>query len=632
MPITYRLLVIQKTQKEYFDYISNENLEIGRIVKVSFGKKIALACIMEKPNQNSYEGEKKTINFITNIILTSEILTFIKIFSKYHLCKQQEVLAYVLQKMPLKYKVYTPTLQKTDKGLYLTDEQNNVYNNISKNYNIYKISLIFGITGSGKTAIYFKLIEDIINSGGQVLLLVPEIGIISGIRERMLQQIHINPLLWFSGVKTANIWQKIVNGDNMVVLAARSGIFLPFKNLKLIIVDEEHDSSYKQSNHVSYHGRNMAILLGKIWNIPVVLGSATPSTETYYRAINHQYDMYRLTKRFGIAILPKVHFIQESKNIINDYCLREITRVLEKGEQVLIYLNKRGFAGILECIHCNVKQKCQQCDQVLVMHNMKKYMMCHLCNKKYLINVCITCGSTGLLVHGYGVERLEGFFKNKFPSYNIGVFSSDFCDSPTKIKEFIHKAKDGTYQIIIGTQITAKGHNFPALSLVVIINTQLQSGDFRGKESLLQNLLQVSGRAGRHNKESAVLIQSNDIHLQEWLREEKYEGFLKKSIEERRIWQLPPYCKLVMVKYQHKNLSKLKSIMEEIFVQIKEIKKKLQLELEIFPPSNNPIQKIRNEYRMFVLLKSNREFFEYLNEVVNKYPKCHMDVNPYEFY
>lgn len=627
----YRLIVLQPTKMEFFDYISEEELCIGQIVKVPFGRKTAFGCVWEIPT-TSYEGQKKVIQQITNIILPLQILEFIKIFSHYHLCKKQEILKSFLQKMPLKYKIKEPSQQISNKIITLTEEQDKIYQDIATRYNTNNVSLIFGITGSGKTEIYFKLIQDVIHNGGQVLLLLPEIGIISDIRERIVKQLNIVPLLWFSGVKTTGTWSRVLNGDNVLILAARSGIFLPFKNLKLIIIDEEHDTSFKQANHVSYHSRNMSILMAKIWNIPVVLGSATPSTETYYRAINHKYHLYKLHKRFGAAILPEVHFIQESYNVINDICLEQIKNTLANNQQVLIYLNKRGFAGILECIHCHVKQQCQQCDKVLVLHNLRGYMMCHLCGKKYPINVCIKCGMNGLLVHGYGVERLEGFLKNKFPDHQIGIFSSDFCSSPIKIKDFIEQVKTSFYKIIIGTQIIAKGHNFPNLALVIIINTQLQSGDFRGKEVLLQNLLQVSGRAGRHGDKSNVLIQSSDTHLQQWLREENYENFLQKSIEERKLWQLPPFCKLIMIKAQDNNVVKLKKKVEELFKNIKKIIETKKLKIEVFPPSNNPIQKIRNQYRMFILLKTINESYDFLIPLLDKSNNFQIDVNPYEFY
>ena len=318
--ITYRLLVIQLTKREFFDYTSEEKLIVGTIVHVYFGLKKTFGCVWEIPI-DAYEGEKKIISFITNIILPPQIIEYIKIFSDYHLCKKHEILKYICQKIPLKYKIKEKTLQNIQGNLSLTPEQENIYHSIKQDYNTHQVSLIFGITGSGKTEIYFKLIEDVLNNGGQALLLLPEIGIISGLKERIIQQLKITPIVWFSGVKTVDGWSRVYRGDNVLVIGARSGIFLPFTNLKLLIVDEEHDMSYKQSNPVSYHGRNISVLLGKIWGIPVVLGSATPSTETYYQVTTKEYHRYRLHKRYGSGLLPKVELIAESNNIINPYCL-----------------------------------------------------------------------------------------------------------------------------------------------------------------------------------------------------------------------------------------------------------------------------------------------------------------------
>lgn len=631
MIITYQVLVIQNTNKEFFHYTHEEILPVGKIVKVYFGTKLTYGCIWHT-SSHIYEGHKKNIEEVMDITLPSQIISFIESFSDYHLCGKQEVLKKILQKMPSKYKPKETVLQNISCSIHLTKNQQLIYEGISKQYNTYNISLIFGITGSGKTEIYFKLIQDIINAKGQVLVLLPEIGIISGIKERLEKQLRITPVLWFAGVKTTGAWNKVISGHNVVVLAARSGIFLPFKNLKLIVVDEEHDMSYKQSNNLCYHARNMSILLGKVWRLPVVLGSATPSTETYYRVINNQYTMYRLCERFGAASLPKVEFIQEQGAIVNNYCMNKITETLKEGQQVLVYLNKRGFAGVLECISCHAKQRCTQCDQMLVLHNLRSYLMCHICSKKYSPNNCIKCASTGLIAHGYGVERLESLLKSKFPTYKIGVFSSDECNSSKSIQQFLDKVKSNFYQIIVGTQITAKGHNFPNLALVVIINTTLQSGDFRGKEVLLQNLLQVSGRAGRSEGKSSVLVQSNDMYLHQWLREEQYETFLKKSMEERQLWQLPPFYKLLMIKYQHRNILLLKKTMQAIFETIEEAIRSQKLSIVMFPPSNNPIAHIRGEYRMFILLKTKNESFSFLLNILNNYRKCQVDVNPYEFY
>lgn len=625
--IIYEILAIQPTSKDLFSYISEEILEVGEIVEVPFGKKNIYGMVWHI-NSSNYTGDKKFIIKSLKIKLTYEVIKFIEYFSNYYLCPKNYVLKNILSQMSLNYKPYLPIPIIENSQLFLTKEQEEIYQQLKLNYNKYEVSVIFGITGSGKTQIYFKLIQDILMSNGQVLLLMPEIAIISGIKERIEKALNISCNLWFSGKKNVTTWKKVVNGDPIIILGARSAIFLPFKNLKLIIIDEEQDASYKQSNYVSYHGVHMAVALGKIWHINVILGSATPSTETYYKIINHEYKVYKLLTRFGGGTLPKVEFLRETKNVINEYCLKQIKETLENKKQVLIYLNKRGFGRLLVCIHCKQKQKCHECEQILVLHNVKGGMFCHLCNKKYTINICVYCGLQGLIVHGFGVERLEGYIKNKFPNYNVGIFSSDFCDSPKKIYEFVEKIKNNTYNIIIGTQITSKGHNFPDLSLVLIINTQLQMGDFRGKEVLLQNLLQVSGRTGRY-EEGKVIIQSSDESIKKWLKEENYQDFLEETIKERKLWSLPPFFKFIILKHEHSNLLTLKTLMNNVYLELKILKETFNI--EIFPPSQNPIERIANKYRMFILIKSKEKENTFLLEIIKKY-KIFVDINPYDFY
>jgi primosomal protein N' (replication factor Y) len=627
--ITYEILVIQLTPKDLFSYISEEVFTIGEVVQVPFGKK-KLYGIVYNINNSPYTGEKKFIIKSLNVNLSAETIKFIDTFSDYYLCGKNYVLKNILSQLSLNYKPYVKehSIIKNPQ-LILTKPQQDIYENLKLDYGKHQVSLIFGITGSGKTQIYFKLIEDIINSGGQVLLLMPEIAIIGGIKERVKKFLNINFELWFSGKKNVGTWKKVVNGDPILILGARSAIFLPFKNLKLIIIDEEHDTSYKQSNHVAYHCVHMAILLGEIWKANVILGSATPSTETYYEVLNGKYKLYKLLERFGAGVLPKVEFIRETKNVINDYCLKAIKETLEKKQQVLIYLNKRGFGRLLVCIHCNKKQKCKECDQILILHNIKGGMFCHLCNSKYTINVCVYCGLHGLIVHGFGVERLEGYIKNKFPNYEVGIFSSDFCNTLIKIQEFVDKVQDNTYNIIIGTQITSKGHNFPNLALVLIINTQLQMGDFRGKEVLLQNLLQVSGRAGRYADTGKVIIQSSDESIKKWLKEDNYENFLEENIKERQLWALPPFYKFILLKEEHSNLITLKTLMNNIYLELKILQ--TNTDIKVFPPSANPIERIANKYRMFILIKSREIKNNFLLEIVKKY-KINIDISPYDFY
>lgn len=630
--IYYQVLVIQNTKIDLFDYSSEISINIGTIVIIYFGKKKTFGCIW-KETKNTFSGKIKNIEKITEIILSKEILFFILEVEKKILCQKNTILKNLIYKMPkkiLKLKK-KENLEKIsfDNSLLLNQSQQFIYENI-KNKN--DISLIFGVTGSGKTEVYFKIIEDIILNGGQVLFLLPEISIISGIIERIKKFFNCLVISWFSKNKSSKDWQNIYEGTPLIVVGARSSIFLPFKNLKLIVMDEEHDLSYKQSNNFIYHCRDICLIWQDILKIPLILGSATPSLETYYLAIKNFYNLFFLKERYGTGALPKIKIIEEKKNQININCLKKIEEVLEKKKQVLIYLNKRGFGNCLICLNCEKKQKCLFCDQLLVLHNLKNQLKCHLCNKIYKKKICLFCHQDKFIIHGYGVEKLENFIRNKFPKYTIGIFSSDFCNSKKKINDFINKIKNKEISIIIGTQMIAKGHNFPDLSLVFIVNTNLQGGDFRSREILLQNLLQVSGRSGRYEKESLVLIQNNDKKIEEFLWENKYEDFLKKLLIEREKYNLPPFFSLCMIKLNHKNLKKIEIISKEIFHIIYSHIQNFNLDVEIYPPTTYPIQKINNIYRIFIYLKTKNSKFFFLKELLNKTNySLYIDINPYEF-
>lgn len=624
----YRILVIQNTPRDLFDYTFSQELAIGQLVLVPFGKKESFGMIYAIPN-DPYESLTKDIFKIFPLILNEKIISFINKFSSYHLSNKNTVLKKILQKVSKR-----SIIKKEDnKSVWtgnLTEEQEVIYNHIRENLSIFSVSLIFGVTGSGKTEIYIKLIHDILNEGGQVLFLLPEIGIVSGMEERIKKTLGINPLMWFAGGKTTHCWQRVYDGDSVLVIGARSAIFLPFKNLKLIIVDEEQDLSYKEENNPAYYGKNMSILLGQIWKCNVILGSATPSSESYYQAQLGRYKLYYLKNRYGTALLPKVCIIPDTPSIISKFCLEKMKKTLDNNQQVLVYLNKRGFSTILECNNCGTKQICENCTRILVLHNFAKTMICHLCNKRYPINICVTCKEIGIQPKGYGIERLAAFIGKSFPEYKIGIFSSDFCNSKGKIQDFINKVINKEFHIIIGTQIIAKGHNFPGLDLVVIINTFLQSGDFRSKEILIQNVLQVSGRAGRYNKNSEVLIQSNDNTLTKWFMEINYENFLQFSLKERKEWDLPPFSKLGIIPGENSNMTILKSKMHTLFHNLLEIVKEKKLEITIFPPAVNQIEKINNKYRMFILMKTHNGNFIPLKSIIEK-SGFYFEINPYDF-
>ncbi|WP_117195041.1 primosomal protein N' [Rhizobium terrae] len=420
-------------------------------------------------------------------------------------------------------------------------------------------SLIDGVTGSGKTEVYFEAIAETLRAGRQVLILLPEIALTSSFLERFQDRFGAKPGEWHSDLSPRmreKVWRGVVTGEVQVVAGARSALFLPFENLGLIIVDEEHDPAYKQEDRVFYNARDMAVVRARIGDFPIVLVSATPSVESQVNGLSGRYNTVHLPTRFGDAALPDLHLIDmrrhppERGGFLSPVLLRAIAKTIERKEQALLFLNRRGYAPLTLCRVCGHRFQCPQCSSWLVEHRFKSQIQCHQCGySERTPEACPECGTLDHLVAcGPGVERIAEEVEKHFPDARTIVMSSDLLGGVKRMRLELDAIAKGEADIIIGTQLVAKGHNFPLMTLVGIVDSDLglSNGDPRAAERTFQLLSQVTGRAGRTGLKSHGLLQT--FQPQHPVMQAIVSGdagaFYEREIAERERAILPPFGRL----------------------------------------------------------------------------------------
>ena len=422
----------------------------------------------------------------------------------------------------------------------------------------FEVFLLDGVTGSGKTEVYFDAIAKVLDGGGQALVLVPEIALVPQWLERFERRVGRRPWLWHSAAaegEKRRTWHGVAGGASGVVVGARSALFLPYRKLGLVVVDEEHDPSYKQDEAFRYHGRDLAVQLGREWAAPVVLASATPSLESWQRAMDGKYRRLVLPERFAAEMaavetvdlrgqkMPKGEFISEA--------LRgAMAATLGKGDQVLLFLNRRGNAPLLMCRDCGVRRDCPRCDASLVVHG--NHLQCHHCGLvEKLPDECPACGSANLVAYGPGTRRVAAEAQRLFPEARVAVADSDAVGTPKQLGELVGALSRREVDIVVGTQMVTKGHHFPHLTLVGVVDGDmgLAHGELRAAERTFQMLTQVAGRAGRGEKAGRVLVQTFDPGqpLFEALKRHDRDGFYALELAARQAWGDPPFGHLVGV-------------------------------------------------------------------------------------
>ena len=494
----------------------------------------------------------------------------------------------------------------------LTEDQERVYKSVD--FNKYDTYLLYGVTGSGKTEVYIKWIEKCISEGKTAIMLVPEISLTTQIAKRFYEAFGSDVAIFHSSLSEGEKYDeylKILRGEVHVVVGTRSAIFVPLKNLGIIIIDEEDSSSYKQDNNPRYHVRDMAIYRGKYNNIPVVLGSATPTLESKARADKGVYKLLKLSNRVGNAKLPIIHVIDmegemKKRNLIfSDFLQNKIREKLSRKEQVILLLNRRGFSTFITCSNCGYTYKCPSCDITLTFHKSTNNLICHYCGyQKKKDEVCPECHEASLNYYGLGTEKLEEKIKEMYPDARVVRMDQDTTRNKGSHEKIIGEFKEYKYDILLGTQMISKGLDFPKVTLVGVINADasLNIPDYRSSEVTYSLLSQVAGRAGRSEMPGEVIIQTfnPDNYVIECVKNNNYDKFYLQEMNFRKKLKYPPYYYLVGIKVIGK-------VYEKTIEDARKVKKylddNLNKETIVLGPTTASVFRFNNEYRMQIIIK-----------------------------
>ena len=515
----------------------------------------------------------------------------------------------------------------------------------------YSCTLLKGITGSGKTEVYLEAVAECLRQGRQALVLLPEISLTADFINRVEARFGARPAEWHSGVtmtERRRLWRMVGQGDAQFVVGARSALFLPFRDLGLIVVDEEHDTSYKQEDGVLYNARDMAVLRAAIVGAPVILASATPCLETWANVEAGKYGRLDLTSRYGAAALPDMQAIDmRAEKLANDQWISaklaaEMAVRTARGEQSLLFINRRGFAPITLCRACGHQVGCDDCDARMVEHRFLKRLVCHQCGAtKPVPQACPACSVEGRMAAvGPGVERLAEEVAARFPTARLAVLSSDLFGSSRALKEQIGVIAAGGADIIIGTQIVAKGHNFPLLTLVGVIDADLglQGSDMRAAERTFQLMRQVAGRAGRADKPGQAWLQTHQPEhpvIRAILGGDE-EAFWRAEAAERRAAGVPPYGRLAGIILSSPDLGQVFDIGAELARRDEPLRR---VGAQVFGPAPAPVARVRGRHRVRLLVKATKTvslqgaLAEWVAQV--KLPhnlRLSIDIDPQSFY
>ncbi len=476
----------------------------------------------------------------------------------------------------------------------------------------FNVWLLEGVTGSGKTEIYLQYIEEVLKKGKQVLVLVPEIGLTPQTVRRFQARFNVEIDVLHSNLNDTqrlNVWERARTGQSAIVIGTRSALFTQFSDLGLIILDEEHDGSFKQQDGWRYHARDLGIVLAQKLNIPILLGSATPSLESVNNVQNGKYHHLVLSKRAGNATALRQFVIdlkhQRIQNGLSEPLLKRMQEHLEKGNQVLLFLNRRGFAPVLLCHECGWIDECHHCEKPYTYHQYQRILRCHHCGAQKTVPMqCGHCGSTHLVTTGLGTEQLEEILKARFPQYNIARIDRDSTARKGKLEGYLEDIQQGKSQILIGTQMLAKGHHFPNVTLVALVNVDnaLFSLDFRAEERLAQLYVQVAGRSGRAEKQGEVVLQTHypDHPLLTTLLEKGYQAFAEETLKLRHNMGLPPFSFQALFKAQCRHSEEAENALSQLASFFYEQK----IEgLQVLGPIPAPFSKKAGQYRWQLLLQ-----------------------------
>lgn len=646
--------------------VKSEHIEVIYLVKNRANKKMVqmirterskseLGTAIEKLPSNAYRQKKVLEQFL----LDSELRISRKTLMEKTSASQAAIESLIKKKLLVieKEEIYRDPYEdrhfKTTKALPLTEEQQSVIKPIIEKItdHVHETFLLYGVTGSGKTEIYLQSIEQVLAMNKEAIVLVPEISLTPQMVQRFKERFGKLVAVLHSGLSIGekyDEWRKIQRKEAKVVVGARSAIFAPFENLGIIIIDEEHETSYKQEENPRYHARDIAIYRGKNHRCPVVLGSATPSLESFARAKKQVYQLLTLKKRMNNQDLPSVAIVDMreemragNRSMFSRELAKQLELRLERKEQTVLFLNRRGHSSFIMCRDCGYVLQCPHCDISLTYHRFNNQMKCHYCGYETVVpSQCPECESKHIRYFGTGTQKVEEEIAKLFPTAKTIRMDVDTTGKKGAHETLLRRFQEEKADILLGTQMIAKGLDFPNITLVGVLSadTMLHLPDFRASEKTFQLLTQVSGRAGRHDLKGEVVIQTYtpEHYSIKLAGEQDFERFYEQEMLMRKIGAYPPFYFIALLTITHENLMKAVSITEKITAYMR---RQLSKQAIILGPSASPIPRINNRYRYQCLIKYKKEekLIPALQKVRNHYQKqsttegvtISIDVNPY---
>lgn len=544
-----------------------------------------------------------------------------------------EIIEKEVERNPFIHKVV-----EKSQNLVLTEEQQEAFEKVNAciQFNEYDEFLLFGVTGSGKTEIYIRLIEEALKLGKSSIMLVPEISLTPQTVDRFLSRFGEERIaVLHSKLSTGeryDQWKKIEREDAKIVIGARSAIFAPVQNLGLIIIDEEHDDSYKSEMSPRYNAKEVATYLAKENNVPLVYGSATPDMNTYHRALNEEIRLLELTKRANKSELPEVEIVdlrQElargNKTMISGKLYEAIENNLKEKKQTILFLNRRGFSTFIMCRDCGYTAKCKNCNITLTYHLKENKLKCHYCGyETKALTTCPECESKNIRYFGTGTQKLEEQIKQLFPQASTIRMDVDTVTKKNSHEDILNQFKNEGIDILIGTQMIVKGHHFPNVTLVGVIaaDSSLNIDDYRAHERTFQILTQVAGRAGRGEEKGKVIIQTYnpDAFCIQYAQKQDYKIFFDTEIHLRKQLRYPPFCDIILIGVSSKSDKEIENISSKIYEDLKLKIQKQNLQILLYKPVPAPIDKIKNKFRWRIIVKCkiDENIIKQMNETIEK--------------
>ena len=592
----------------------------GQVVQVPLGSRKVQGLVLSSAQAPSGFEVKNILNVEKDICPLSDVrIQWIQWLARYYIYPIGLTAGACYPSKKFKIKDFTAPLSITPSDL--TEDQQKCVSNIQK-HSGFKVHLIHGVTGSGKTEVYFQLIEDQMKKGKQALVIVPEISLTPQLYSRFSKKFPNQVGLIHSGVKGKKRyeeWQRMVNGEKKILLGVRSALFCPLKEMSLIIIDEEHESHFKQEEKLKYHARSSAIVLAQMSNIPIVLGSATPDLTTWARALEGKYQYHSLKQRFQDRPMPQVQIVdmRKRKTITNQKdhlpfwlsseLFKLIQQTLKDKKQTALFLNRRGQSSLSLCVECGKVQTCPNCDISLTLHS-EQYLVCHYCN--YSVGteqiLCSDCQNSHFSFFGIGTQGVYSEIQKLFPQAEVQLADRDHIQTPSELEKLVKDMSDQKIDILVGTQMIAKGLDFQGLNLVglILADLALYGWDFRSAERCFQVITQMGGRSGRHSLDPGrVIVQTYnpDHYAIQKSSKMQFEEMARQELEYRKKLKYPPYVRLTSIRISSFKKALAEEVSRQILNQLQGLK---DSSFECLGPAPEPIFKLKSRYRYHILIKS----------------------------